>query len=63
MDTEFETAVETVKAKANGMLLDGLEYIRDCMDNDDYHLVTLKEIQAYHLVCYKMRPLFFGPNE
>jgi hypothetical protein len=63
MDTEFQTAVETVKAKANGMLLEGLEYIRGCLDNDDYHLVSHDDIRAYHLVCYKMRPLFVAPNE
>jgi hypothetical protein len=63
MDTEFQTAVETVKAKANGMLLEGLEYIRGCLDNGAFHLVSHDDIRAYHFVCHKMRPLFVAPNE
>ena len=62
-DVEFETAVATVSARANGMLLEGLEYIRGCLDSGAFHLVSHDDIRAYHFVCRKMRPLFVAPNE
>ncbi len=59
----FEEAVEVVKAySATGMLLDGLEGIREELDNaDDYGMMvwaSQREVAAYRLVCAKMRPLF-----
>jgi hypothetical protein len=63
LDIEFERAVETVTLLGkgivhNGGLLDGLEYIQECIHSGDSDMVSDKEIRAYHLVCHKMRPLF-----
>lgn len=64
VDVEFETAVEIVKAQAhNGLLLDGLEYIQECIHSGDGDMVSFEAIKAYHFVCHKMRPLFLPPNE
>lgn len=68
MDIEFTKAVNTVTLLGsgivqNGGLLDGLEYIQECIHNGDGDLISDKEIRAYHLVCHKMRPLFLPPNE
>ena len=59
----FDEAVELVKTLGNGMLLEGLVYVRDCLDNDEEYLVSRWHIMAYHLICQRMRPLFVAPNE
>ena len=58
----FDEAVEIVKNYGNGFLLDGLELIRDEMDQEEYEEVeaqiTPKQRLAYYKVVKDMCPLF-----
>lgn len=62
----FDEAVEICKNFAhNGLLLDGLEAMRDVMDSMDRDedrgdWLSPSEVFAFRLVLREMRPLFFG---
>jgi hypothetical protein len=63
----FEEAVKVVEDYAagygikRGLLLDGLQLIRDEMSRDEELdcWLTQRQIAAYRIVCREMRPLFF----
>ena len=59
----FEEAVEVMKEFGGGLLLDGLEVVRDELDrareDEDYIIeISKEERMAYFIVVERMRPLF-----
>ena len=65
---DFNTAVDVIKAYTGcgGLLLNGLEQIRDEIEQeaeDEFEydgFLTQREKAAFYIVCDSMRPMFFA---